>query len=1004
MRAAKAAKDVQSAANELTDRLNKLVTDEVEGFTSGIGCQLTFETQQSYTEYLTGKAVPLISQLMRLILCDQQEEPATTVLMHLAGQACSPSLFSEIKAAFPKVPLPPGKPSESPRRGKSRLSINEVVEVVRDESYAAPSPSPSPIPSPYADTGETGEPQSSPSESPVSSRNPRKKVTSEMGSAHLKLAPPPSTEEILEHLRKVDGLNEYAQQDLERVADICEIRTYEQEEAIISTGAPADELHFLLSGTADLCVHQTVRTMRNGEFLGVEAIQQAKTLILKNPNSLVAGANVRTLCIPRGKFQELDLVLRKSLKAKREGMKAGKALARGAALLSGLKAKGGKDVPTGHCSVTGLKTLLNYEKTEVDRQMMAKALQGNKVLSEVLGLTTEQCETTVDSMHMVEVPNGAEVFKKGDIGNALFIVHAGMLKVDLGSIEVVLRLGDVFGELSLLYDEPRSATIFATRDCRLWVLPRAAFKEMLQETTQHKMKEHTMMLHNVPGIRSVIDMALMAVLAGSVEETVLYEGELVCAKGEDTGKLFVIQSGFCSIIDSDGDYEGKTGLMKGDWVGEKQLIEDIAADRTVQVTSDKATVLMVDNYHFELAVTASQDPTCIKEAKQMTGNAQELSAWLRRRSTVARGGMSKSIKDLTVVGALGEGSFGQVLLVRGKDSQKEYALKRVSRKHLEQEKQENMVRNERGVMMHLDSPFVVKLWGSYQDSNAVYFLLQAALGGELFDIYSEQDFWGQADKARFYIAGVALGLSHLHSKHVIWRDLKLENCLMDEKGYLKITDFGISKMVTGKTYTVCGTADYFAPETLKQVGHNRAADWWALGIMLFIMIAGYSPFDAPEVTQIYKNIIKGLSKVQFPPAFTKEAEECVRALCRKKPEDRIVMQRGGLNNLAELSFFSSLDWEELEEQKFPAPYIPPKADYEKIAQRQLSSKPHIDFDDLDPWDFEDSDDEDKRNSFTGGSSSGRPSVVGDAPAVATVTGNAAKWQEENFDDYGLCGM
>ncbi|CAL1167282.1 unnamed protein product [Cladocopium goreaui] len=139
----------------------------------------------------------------------------------------------------------------------------------------------------------------------------------------------------------------------------------------------------------------------------------------------------------------------------------------------------------------------------------------------------------------------------------------------------------------------------------------------------------------------------------------------------------------------------------------------------------------------------------------------------------------------------------------------------------------------------------------------VYFLLQAALGGELFDVYTDQDFWGQADKARFYVACVALGLSHLHSKHVIWRDLKLENCLMDAKGYLKITDFGISKMVTGKTYTVCGTADYFAPETLKQVGHNRAADWWALGIMLFIMIAGYSPFDAPEVTQIYKNIIKG---------------------------------------------------------------------------------------------------------------------------------------------------
>ncbi|CAJ1367002.1 unnamed protein product [Effrenium voratum] len=168
------------------------------------------------------------------------------------------------------------------------------------------------------------------------------------------------------------------------------------------------------------------------------------------------------------------------------------------------------------------------------------------------------------------------------------------------------------------------------------------------------------------------------------------------------------------------------------------------------------------------------------------------------------------------------------------------------------------------------------------------------------------------------------------------------------QGYVKLTDMGIAKMVTGKTFTVCGTADYFAPETLKQVGHNRAVDWWALGVMLFIMIAGHSPFDAPEVTQIYKNIIRGLSKVQFPAGFSPEAEECVRSLCRKKPEDRITMQRGGIQNLWALAFFNGMNWEAVQDQTWPPPFVP-ETDYDKISNRQLSRHVHIVWEGLQPW-------------------------------------------------------
>jgi serine/threonine protein kinase len=189
----------------------------------------------------------------------------------------------------------------------------------------------------------------------------------------------------------------------------------------------------------------------------------------------------------------------------------------------------------------------------------------------------------------------------------------------------------------------------------------------------------------------------------------------------------------------------------------------------------------------------------------------------------------------------------------------------------------------------------------------------------------------------------------MHSKRVIYRDLKLENCLVDNQGYVKLTDMGIAKMVVGKTYTVCGTADYFAPETLKQTGHNRAADWWACGVLLFIMCAGRSPFDAPEVTQIYKNIIKGMSKVKFPETFPSDLTDVIKSLCRKAPEERVTMQKGGVENLKQMPFFTKFDWDALEERQLAPPWIPGAPDEANIKAKTLSRPMDIDKGTLKAW-------------------------------------------------------
>merc|ERR1712217_405295 len=196
------------------------------------------------------------------------------------------------------------------------------------------------------------------------------------------------------------------------------------------------------------------------------------------------------------------------------------------------------------------------------------------------------------------------------------------------------------------------------------------------------------------------------------------------------------------------------------------------------------------------------------------------------------------------------------------------------------------------------------------------------------------DFFGSVKHAKFYIACTTMGLQHMHANHVVYRDLKLENCLLGEDGYMKLTDMGISKVVIGKTYTVCGTADYFAPETLKQCGHDRAVDWWACGVLLFIMAVGRSPFDAPDQMQIYKNIMKGFSKVTFPSSIPSDLADVVKSLCRKKPEERVTMQKGGVQALEAMPFFSGFKWEDLAAMTMEPLYIPPKWAIERFAAKK----------------------------------------------------------------------
>jgi serine/threonine protein kinase len=393
--------------------------------------------------------------------------------------------------------------------------------------------------------------------------------------------------------------------------------------------------------------------------------------------------------------------------------------------------------------------------------------------------------------------------------------------------------------------------------------------------------------------------------------------------------------------------------------GERALLHSETRAATVRVTSENATVLAMDRLAFVLLIQPSENGDVGLRA--MPGSNIQLAANLKatlasQNPEVEQAKTQIMMTDLTRVGVLGRGAFGFVSLEKCSKTGKLYALKAMSKAHIVQERLKSMIANEKACMELLNNDFVVKLCKTYRDATCVYLLLEPCFGGELFDVYADRgdELWGSEKHAMFYAACVAEGLDHMHSRRVIYRDLKLENCLVALNGYVKLTDLGIGKVCVGKTYTVCGTTDYFAPETLRQSGHNRGVDWWALGVLLYIVMTGRFPFEAADVMKTYRKIMKGFAKVNFPDDVPEHCASLIRALCQKNPEERLTMGSLGFQNFKDHPWYRGFSWRNLENHTTPAPWMPDTSEeviMEKVANRVVEALPDMEYiDDGTGWD------------------------------------------------------
>jgi len=283
-------------------------------------------------------------------------------------------------------------------------------------------------------------------------------------------------------------------------------------------------------------------------------------------------------------------------------------------------------------------------------------------------------------------------------------------------------------------------------------------------------------------------------------------------------------------------------------------------------------------------------------------------------------------QDLKKHTILGAGTFGQVWLVSAEGSggkREAYALKVQSKSELVKDGQAKAVVNEKNIMAKLSHPFLIRLVTTYKDEKFVYMLLGLVQGGELYSVIHTSRRHGVPDKsAKFYSACVAEGLAYMHRRGYVYRDLKPENVLINAKGYCVIVDFGFAKYVKDKTYTLCGTPLYLPPEVILNRGHNWAADHWSLGVMIFEMITGETPFyeEGMEQMDLFRAIVR--CKYTVPRKVSAQASSLIHAFVTKDPYHRLGSLKGGEDDVLNHPWFESIDFEELRQEKIAAPFVP----------------------------------------------------------------------------------
>ncbi|XP_014482439.1 PREDICTED: serine/threonine-protein kinase N isoform X1 [Dinoponera quadriceps] len=319
------------------------------------------------------------------------------------------------------------------------------------------------------------------------------------------------------------------------------------------------------------------------------------------------------------------------------------------------------------------------------------------------------------------------------------------------------------------------------------------------------------------------------------------------------------------------------------------------------------------------------------------------SAYESRRHSQLTG---MTLENFRLLSVLGRGHFGKVILSQYRNTGEYFAIKALKKGDIIARDEVESLLSEKRIFEVANTtrhPFLVNLFACFQTEAHVCFVMEYAAGGDLM-MHIHADVFGEP-RAVFYSACVVLGLQYLHENRIIYRDLKLDNLLLDTEGYVKIADFGLCKEGMGygdRTGTFCGTPEFLAPEVLTETSYTRAVDWWGLGVLIFEMLVGESPFPGDDEEEVFDSIVN--DEVRYPRFLSLEAIAIMRRLLRKNPDRRLGSSERDAEDVKKQAFFRHIAWDDLLLRRVKPPFVPVIQSVEDVSnfdEEFTSEKPQL---------------------------------------------------------------
>jgi len=703
------------------------------------------------------------------------------------------------------------------------------------------------------------------------------------------------------------------------VADAIKPTTFEDGTVITQAGEASRNRVFYLVREGKIEDTTQRRTLEQGDYFGeVEILQQSNCQATR----VARGSVVCGVLTPENFMKLVPLhALIKDSRQQQYALQQQPAATAGARPMRGRRY--GESAEATTVANTKTKIPTGSVKSAEAMRRIEGAIRQNKIFSR---LNDHQLQLLQQAMMEHHVEAGSNVITQGEKGNHYYIVDQGELdayvknaSASQGEAPTHVKSfgpGDSFGELALMYNCPRTATIQARTDTVLWSLDRVSFRSIVLEANTKKASMYESFLEKVQLLEPLTKDQRNR-MVDALEEVTYAPGQAIIKEGEEGTHFYIIVEGDVSIT-KEGQAAELARRSASDYFGELSLKTGAPTIASVSAVA-LCKLIRMDRGAF-LRLLGPLDS--LLALRKYTANGVELAA--EDESNEGGGGDLKTqeidfsfskcsgplqLSDFSVTkGTLGEGAFGKVRRCLHKKTGQVFALKQMCKSDIVSMGQVEHIMQETQILSRIMHPFVTNKFGAVVTLSNLILIMEFCPGGDLFDQLYKHKSFGLAD-ARIFTLQVLLPLEYLHGLGIVHRDLKLENILVAQTGELKLTDFGFAKYIKYRSWTLCGTPEYLAPEIILEKGHGKAVDYWAFGVLFYEMLNGHSPFEAEDHLATYQKILDG--SVNYPSTMHCDATDLISKLLQKDISRRYGNLVNGAQDIKDHVFYinSGISWD-----------------------------------------------------------------------------------------------